>query len=446
MPPPFFPPPGLARECLRTALDGLLLPLRSLRHLQAGKGRRRAVAADLSTTAEVEEPPALNRLPDRPLEILISAAEASGEAHAARLTEAVYAACAAAGAPRPRIRGLGGGRLARLGVEILGNPVARAAMGSDAARELPFFMELLGRVEGDITRRPIDLFLPVDSPALHVPLARIARRRGARVAHFVPPQYWAWAPWRVGAYRGAVDLTLSILPFEPAWFSRHGVPVAHVGHPILDGLGKNDPDSGPDPASGRAGLVLLPGSRSAVIERNLPWMLKVAARLRRARPGLPVSIPHDREESRPRIDQILRSTGADRWVDLPDESLHTSLSSARTALSVSGTVLLDLLHHRLPSVVIYRVDSRRAVSMAPRLLTVPWFSSVNLLAGEEVLPEFCFADQGPVDEVVAALDRALFDEAHRASTMITLDRAAARLGPPGAVRRAAGHALGLVQS
>src|SRR5438874_10358663 len=108
----------------------------------------------------------------------------------------------------------------------------------------------------------------------------IAQRYGVRTVHFVTPQYWAWAPWRVHAYARTVDRALSILPFEPAWFARRGVRVAHVGHPLLDELelSRSPPDSmgtarAPTSGSPARELVLLPGSRAGVIARNLPWML-----------------------------------------------------------------------------------------------------------------------------------------------------------------------------
>src|SRR5438874_10342754 len=98
----------------------------------------------------------------------------------------------------------------------------------------------------------------------------IAQRYGVRTVHFVTPQYWAWAPWRVHAYARTVDRALSILPFEPAWFARRGVGVAHVGHPLLDEIERSRSmvTAGP-PGSGDESreLVLLPGSRAGVIER-----------------------------------------------------------------------------------------------------------------------------------------------------------------------------------
>jgi lipid-A-disaccharide synthase len=187
--------------------------------------------------------------------------------------------------------------------------------------------------------------------------------------------------------------------------------------------------------------VLLPGSRTGVIERNLPWMLRVAAEMRARLGDVPVVVTHERVEIARAIKAVIEREKADGWARVETGDLHTLLARARTALSVSGTVLLDLLHHALPSVVVYRLAHDYEVRLKDRLLTVPWFSSVNLLAGREIYPEFCFAGDGPIETVVDALVRLHQDLQERKNTVTALLAARRRLGPPGASTRAARHAL-----
>ena len=134
--------------------------------------------------------PPLPELPrERPLSIFVSCAEASGELHALHLVRALRAELAAAGAPPPRIAGLGGaaaggrgrrapGRAGRARRDGLRRHAARAALLPGAARGAP---------RGASRDEPPDVVVPVDSPALHVPLARIAQalrplRRAPRLA------------------------------------------------------------------------------------------------------------------------------------------------------------------------------------------------------------------------------------------------------------------------
>jgi lipid-A-disaccharide synthase len=431
----------VARELARAAGGLALLPVRAAGYLLARDALSAELANDLAHPARTEPPVDLGVFPARPLRIFVSAAEASGEVHARELVRAIRKRCAERGAPTPAFFGLGGSRLSEEGVELLGRPVDRASMGlSDPLRNIGFYVDLLESSAAHMQGTGADVCVPVDSPALHVPLARIAHTYGVPVAHFVTPQYWGWAPWRVNAYRNAVDLALTILPFEPPWFARHGVRTAHVGHPLLDALVEV-----PDTAAGDDAreLVLLCGSRHSVIERNLAWMLDVAERLRASLGDVPVVIAHEERELHATLEAQVDRAGARAFARVETGDLHATLARARAALSVSGTVLIDLLHHRLPSVVIYRLENARTEWMSRHLLTVPWFSSVNLLAAREVYPEFCFHGAGPVEAVTSALKRCYGDEAWRATCRAGLELARTRLGPAGAADRAASQTLAL---
>ncbi|MFN0009711.1 MAG: lipid-A-disaccharide synthase [Planctomycetota bacterium] len=429
------------REVWRALGAGALLPARAFGYLAARRRNRAEISGLLGSPAALAPEPAIPSLPKRPLRIFVSCAETSGETHAVSLVVALRAAIERRGGPPPEVSGLGGVRLEALGVRQVGRPVERAAMGFRGPFDnLSYYADLLRRCAEHMAETRPDVCVPVDSPALHVPLARIARAHGIPVAHFVTPQYWGWAPWRAAGYRACVDRALSILPFEPAWFERRGIAVAHVGHPLLDALA-SVPTS--RPREDARHLMLLPGSRLGVIEQNLPWMLAAAARLRMSEPEARAVIVHERRELAEPIEAAIDRAGAGGWARVETGDLHGTLASARCALSVSGTVLLDLLHHRIPAVVLYRLSNSRTEWASRRFLTVPWFSSVNLLVGREVYPEFAFHGDGPVEAIDAALRRAWGDAAWRAECVSQLDRASALLGPPGACDRAALQVLDL---
>jgi lipid-A-disaccharide synthase len=428
---------SVAAELARSCFDVAALPWRAWRYRGEHDERVRELLELLEHPAEVEDLPAPRV--ERELSLFVSCAEVSGEIHAVNLVRALRTELAAGGAPPARFFGLGGRALAAEGVELVGDPVSRATMGFDVLHALPFYLRLVTHGLGELAARRADAAVLVDSPALHAPLGRLARGRGTRVVHFVTPQYWGWAPWRVERYRSAVDLSLSILPFEKAWFDRRGVRCRHVGHPLLDALPARVP--APD-APERRTLALLAGSRESVLQRNLPWMLGVASELCRDDPELRIVVPHERTELGDQIDGLVRAARAAHpelahrvAVELGD--LHGSLGRARTAFAVSGTALLDLLHHRLPTVVVYRLARARELWMAKRFLTAPYFASPNLLAAREVAPEFCFVGDGPRGAVRDALRRAHGDSAWRAGCLAGLELARARLGPAGACARAA---------
>lgn len=427
-------------ELARAVGGGLVAPLRYLAHVPFRSRIKYDIKADVAAgNGELSDTPAFDLPKDRPLRVFLSAAEASGEIHGASLAKALWKMAEDQGAPRPEIVSIGGDRLRALGITTIGDPVARAEMGFDSViQSLPYYVGLLEDAARHVRETRPDVVVVVDSPALHVPLARIVRRYGAPVVHVVAPQYWAWAPWRVGAYRKVIDRALTILPHEPDWYARHDVATAHIGHPLLDAL-SDVPVTEPKPES--RVLALLPGSRRGVINRNLPWMIQAIGDLLKEQPDAEVQVLQSTPEHRGLIEEILKNTqGGDR-ARLVVGGLHDHLADARAAFAVSGTILTDILHHRLPTVVIYRVGKRLDTWVYRHVVTCPFFASTNLLAGSEVLPEHCFRGHGPMDRVARQVADAFGSGDVRAEYAKGLQEAARRLGPPGAIDRAAGHVL-----
>ena len=173
-------------------------------------------------------------------------------------------------------------------------------------------------------------------------------------------------------------------------------------------------------------------------------MLASLGLLRAAWPDVEVVILQATDEHVPLLREIVAREPAAPLGQAPRVvigDLHGELARARLAFAVSGTILTDVLHHRLPAVVVYRLTKRFEAFVQRNLLTVPYFASTNLLAGREVVPEHGFAGAGPRAAVERDLVRLFGDGLQRAECAAGLARAVERLGPPGAIRRAAHHVL-----
>jgi lipid-A-disaccharide synthase len=433
-------PRRAARRELLRAFGGLALgPWRLMGFALERDAIRAGVRRDLDAPLPTPDGPEVQPRLDEQLRLFISCGETSSEVHAVRLVAETNGLLAQAGAPPPRWCGLGGEALRAAGVEVLADPTSKATMGGQGVlAELGYWRGVLTSAATGLREQQPHAFVGVDAPALHLPLARIARRYGVPTVHHVAPQYWAWAPWRVHAYRRAVTRALCILPFEPSWFARHGVDARYVGHPQADVLAQLEPAPG---EADRGTIVLLPGSRAGEIEHVLPVMLR-AVRAAGARLGQPpVRVLQRTEEHAPRIREMLAEDGGDAELVVGDP--HPQLAHARAALATSGTVLLDLLHHRLPTVVLYALRGALRSRVAGWLVTVPWFAGPNLLAREQVLPEVAFPAERPPDpeQLGALLVRAFQDDEWRRTCRRGLERAARRLGPAGTGARAARHLL-----
>src|SRR6185503_6997131 len=165
--------------------------------------------------------------------IMIVAGEASGDLHGATLCRALRAL-----APSRPLIGMGGDRMAAAGLERVADVTAAAAIGgTEAFGPIPTLLSAWRRARAVLTgpARPAALVV-IDFPEFNLRLARVARRAGIPVAYFVPPQIWAWRPWRMRAMRARVSRVLAVFPFEAALYRAAGVPVEFVGHPVLDAL------------------------------------------------------------------------------------------------------------------------------------------------------------------------------------------------------------------
>lgn len=427
----------LLRELLRT----LLVPLRLCAYLPFRHHWRKvartvlAEAATHTATHPADELAAFfaRRRPqrgERP-HLFVSAGEASGENHAAKLVRALPA--------NVRTTAFGGHVLADAGADVRFQLSEHAVMGVvGVLKQLPLILRAFAAYLRLLRDDPPDLVVLVDYPGLHVVMAKAAKRAGVPVLHYVAPQYWAWGPWRMRRYRRAVDGTLTILPFETAFFRRFRVPAHYIGHPLLDELEASPPAPAAVAAvRARRTLVLLPGSRRAEIHANLPGMLRIAAALRAREPGLRVVLPHKNQKRTELLRQQLHEHGVADWVEHHEGPLGSWLAGAHLVLVKSGTGSLEACLHGVPTIVVYRLRGLLASIGYHSILSVPWIAAANLIVGRGAVPEFCFARERGWDRVQAAAERLWHDDAARAAAIAELAEVRRRLGKPGATQRIA---------
>jgi lipid-A-disaccharide synthase len=348
--------------------------------------------------------------------IYLIAGEQSGDVIGARLMHAITAR-------RPDIAfaGIGGAAMAQGGMASLFPMQDLALMGLlEVLPRLRLLQAHLRETVADITTRRPDVVVTIDSPGFTLRVLRRIAPLGIRRAHYVAPQVWAWREGRVKHYPGLWDRLLCLLPFEPAYFARHGLPAVFVGHPVLE--------SGADighAASFRArhgmgedarSLIVMPGSRRSEVSRLLP-LLGRTLRLLPADliPVVPIAAP---------VADAVRAGTAD-WPISPvlvteTADKHDSFAAASVALTKSGTSTLELAMAGLPMVVTYRVNPLTA-AIARRLVKVPYASLLNIIPGQPVIPELIQGDATP-DRLAAELLPLLTDPA-RAETQRAASRA-----------------------
>jgi lipid-A-disaccharide synthase len=122
--------------------------------------------------------------------------------------------------------------------------------------------------------------------------------------------------------------------------------------------------------------------------------------------------------------------------------LAEALAKARVAIASSGTVTMECAYFRTPTVVLYRT-SWSTHALGRRFIKVKYLAMPNLLAGEQVYPEF-IQDQATGPNLAAAALQLMRDEKRRAIIKAKLDSVIGSLGEIGASDRAARHVAELV--
>lgn len=380
------------------------------------------------------------------LHVCLIAGEASGDALGGALIAALRDMT-----DRPlRVSGVGGPSMVAQGLVSLFDYSELSVMG--LFEILPHARWLLRRVRevaAAVEANPPDVLITIDSPGfVFRVIKRLRSHRFPRI-HYVAPSVWAWRPGRVHKFRRHFDHLLALLPFEPSYFTRVGLPCTFVGHPVVEAavdlsVSRREFRKTHDIPEDATLLCVLPGSRRGEIERHLGPFGETIGRLNSSCPGLRIVVP-----TLAHLETQIASVAA-AWpgavVVVSDPAVRVqAMAAADAALAASGTVTLELARVRVPTVVAYRVAGPTAW-LVRRMVRVDYVSIVNLIAGRAVIPEFIQADMRPAK--MADTLRALLSDASRRGLMQAAQADAMRVlgegGEPPS-RRAAAVVLDVVR-
>jgi lipid-A-disaccharide synthase len=373
------------------------------------------------------------------MEVMVVAGEASGDQHAADVVAELRRLN-----PTLTFFGMGGPRLAGVGVELLYQAEEIAVMGIvEVVPRLPRILAILrGLARAAAQRRPACALL-VDAPDFNLRLA--ARLKGLRipVVSFVAPTVWAWRSGRTETLRHFVDVLLCILPFEEAFLRGRGVNATYVGNPVLDQIPTRAPPEHFRRLLGldvdRPVLALLPGSRLGEVRRLLDVMVGAAQRLAMTHPGLQVVVPVAPSIPLEVIGAHFAGTGLSPR--LVAGRAPEVVGASDVALVASGTAALEAGLMGRPMVVVYRL-AWITYLLARLLVRVPFFCLVNILLQRKAVPEL-LQSQVTVPRVTAELER-VWSGPGREAQVCDLSELPDLFGPAGAATRAADHIFRLI--
>ncbi len=368
--------------------------------------------------------------------VMLIAGDPSGDANAADLVRALtrrLGGCSFFGA--------GGPRMKEAGVELEYDLTADSIIGiTDAIKKYPLLRKRFNRLAQLALERKPELIVLVDFAGFNLRFAQAIRNASGdwrpKIVQYVSPQVWATRPGRADKLAQNYDLLLCLFQFEKEWYAKR-VPqfrVEFVGHPLFDRL----PARTTNTESAMPNILLLPGSRTGELKKHLPVMLAAAKAIATQKTvRFKMVLPNESLAAQARPFDLAAVPNLEIQVGgLAEEMARTTL-----VISKTGTVMLECAYFGLPTLAIYKT-SWLTYWIARMIIQVKYIAMPNILADEEVFPEFIQGDATP-ENITRAMVELLDNPAKRAEVKAKLAIIVASLGGPGAGERAAAAILTL---
>jgi lipid-A-disaccharide synthase len=373
------------------------------------------------------------------MQLFFSVGEPSGDLHASKLVAELQHRV-----PGVECTGYGGPLMEAAGFRLLFRLTDLAVMGILPVIPLLFkFIRLARAAQRHLKEHRPDAVILVDFPGFNWWIARGAKKLGIPVFYYLPPQLWAWAPWRARRMRRFVDHVISCLPFEVEWYRQRSIAAEFVGHPFFDEVDHRQLDHdflrghAAKDGEGERTVAVLPGSRNHEIAENFPIQIRVMKRLNQRLPGVRFLVASYKEGQRERCARMLAERAPELNAALYVGRTAEIIELGEVCLMVSGSVSLEVLARKTPAVVVYRIN-RGFYWLCRAIITCKYFSLPNLIADRAVMPEFA-----PVDDprpAIAAMTEVLHlwltDAGERARIVAELTRLRNAVATTGATANA----------
>ena len=353
--------------------------------------------------------------------IFLIAGEASGDALGAKLIAALKSLH-----PDIKLSGIGGEKMQKLGLKSLFPMEELSLLGfAEIIPHIPHLLKRITETADHIEEIRPDIVVTIDAPAFNFRVARKLKERNSKIklVHYVAPSVWAYKPKRAEKIAALYDHLLTILPFEPEYFEKVGLPATFVGHSIVEenlsggsresfrqkhGIYKNAPV-----------VYVMPGSRKSEIKRLLPVFFSTLEIMHEAFPDLvAVILATDAHKSEIKTKF---SVSPFKSVVINSTEKRDALAASDVGLVKSGTGTLELAIAGVPMVVAYKVNPISAFALR-KMIMVPYVNIVNLLLNAPVIPEMLQEDCNP-EYLSAALSSLLENKDERTNQLVNTQKA-----------------------
>jgi lipid-A-disaccharide synthase len=288
--------------------------------------------------------------------------------------------------------GIGGSQMLHEGLDSCVEIERMSVMGvSDVLKRYPELYRIRQKLFNEWTDNPPDVFIGIDYSKFNLSLALRLKKKGIKTVQFVSPKIWAWRQKRVFYIKKAIDLILTLFPFEEAFYQHYDVPVQFVGHPLADLIDLNVDTHQMKKKSGYKAddkvVAVLPGSRISEMKYMGPLFLDVMYEISLSEPQVHFIVPIAKPSMRQIFETQLQTKAYNLNLQITDGRAREAMGGADVVLAKSGTSTLEAMLLKRPMVVAFKWGALTHAIIAPQV-KVPFISLPNLLASQELVPEF----------------------------------------------------------
>jgi lipid-A-disaccharide synthase len=365
------------------------------------------------------------------MKLYFIAGENSGDFIGAKIIKAIRESNIQ-GAETILFSGVGGNQMAEQGVRSLFDFQQINLMGfMEVLPHIRRIKKLIDSTVEDVINNGTDVLVTIDSPGFTFRVAQKVRLLvpGIKLVHIVAPSVWAYKPGRAKKYAKIYDKLLTLFPFEPPYFTAHGLDSVCIGHPILEQQFDVE-ESSSRRAKRRGDLVTLgvlptheiatpitwvrnddtkiicitPGSRRGEISRHMPVIREALNKLSNLHKIHAIFVqPNDSHVSY--IEEYLKEANL-KFSFSTDR--QTSFANSDVALAKSGTNTLEIAASGTPMIVGYKLNMLTYM-IIKRLVKIKYASIINIIPNKEIIPEY-IQSRFTADNIANALNELLSDK------------------------------------
>ena len=240
----------------------------------------------------------------------------------------------------------------------------------------------------EIVKFKPDILFSVDSPDFTLRVSKKVKklRPGIKTIHFVSPKIYVWRKARIKKFKFFLDHILLLFPFEKKYYDEENIKCTFTGHPLLENNKKDKIDLSQILKEDKKIFSIYPGSRLTEINTLLPILFNFIKLMNEGHKDI-LFIFHSTCAHSQLIKNLLSKESLKNCEVISDDIIKSEvLKKSIFAVAKSGTVSLEICNFKIPSIIIYKMNSLNFF-IVKFLVKVKFANIINIAANKEIIPE-----------------------------------------------------------